>query len=138
MFHKNYQEKMLRHRLLIFIITTIIFIAAFVINIVMNTPLYNVNLNVVPIIQNSAGWGSYSFLAFMNVISNLFNPIVCAAYIILFWLISYRKLEILVFLVWFIFLSWILSILKMIFQYFFYLFSQARPYWIEGSGVQML
>lgn len=92
MFSKSHQEQILRHRLLIFIITTAVFISAFVLNIVMNQPLYNLNLNVVPDLQNNSSLGSYTFLSFMNVISNLFNPIVCAAYIILFWLISYRKL----------------------------------------------
>jgi len=57
----------------------------------------------------------------MNIISNLFNPIVCAGYILIFFLISYRKLEILVFLVWFIFLSYFLSVLKLIFQYLFFI-----------------
>lgn len=80
-----------------------------------------------------------SFLTIlMNVVSNVFNPVLCAGYIILFFLISYRKLEILVFLIWFIFLSFVLSMLKSLIQYYYFLFRQARPYWIAASGVQML
>jgi hypothetical protein len=116
MIPKNYQEKILRHRLLIFILTTIFFLCGFVLNIVMNQPLYNTNLNIVPKIQTSEGWGSQAFIVFMNVVSNVFNPVVCAGYIVIFFIVSYRKLEILVFLIWFVFLSWILSLMKMIFQ----------------------
>ena len=92
MLPKTYQQKILRHRLLIFIITTIFFLCGFVLNIVMNEPLYNTNLNVVPKIQTSEGWGSHGFLVFMNVVSNVFNPIICAGYIVIFFIVSYRKL----------------------------------------------
>lgn len=97
--------------------SSILFITGFVINITSDTALYNVDLNVVPGMQNSSSWGSSGFIAFMNVISNIFNPVICAGYIALFWLISSRKLEIMVFLVWFIFLSWVLTILKSLIQY---------------------
>jgi len=53
MIPKNYQKKIFKRRLLIFILTTIIFLVGFVLNIIMNQPLYNLNLNVVPKIQNS-------------------------------------------------------------------------------------
>ena len=55
---------------------------------------------------------SSSFMSFMNVVSILFDPPVCAAYLALFWLLSSRRLEIMVFLLWFIFMSWVLSVLK--------------------------
>ena len=48
----------------------------------------------------------------MNLVSVLLDPPVLAAYLALIWLFSYRRLEIMVFLVWFIFMSWVLSILK--------------------------
>ena len=99
---KNYQSKILRHRLLIFVITTIFFICAFVINIVMNEPLYNTNLNVVPKLQNDSVLGTHAFLVFMNLVSNVFIPVVCAGYIIIFFIVSYRKLESLVFLTIFV------------------------------------
>ena len=92
MISKNHQLKMLRHRLLIFILTTIFFISAFVLNIVMNEPLYNTNLNVVPKIQSSDTWGAHGFIVFMNIVSNVFNPVVCAGYIVIFFIVSYRKL----------------------------------------------
>jgi hypothetical protein len=97
--------------------STIIFIIGFVINITSDTSLYNVDLNVVPDMQNNSSLGSTAFINFMNVISNFFNPVICAGYVTLFWLISSRKLEIMVFLTWFIFLSWLLSVLKMSIQY---------------------
>jgi hypothetical protein len=53
----------------------------------------------------------------MNIISNIFNPVICVGYIAIFWLISSRKLEIMVFLVWFILLSWLLTIMKVAIQY---------------------
>ena len=53
MIPKNYQKKILNHRLLIFFFTTVLFLGAFVLNIIMNEPLYNLNLNVVPKIQTS-------------------------------------------------------------------------------------
>ena len=71
------------------------------------------------------------FIVLMNIVSNLFNPIACAGYILGFYVISHRKMELLVFLLWFIIMSVGLSFLKA-------LFHQARPYWIEGSGVKML
>ena len=79
-------------------------------NITSNESLYNYNLKVVPEMQDSIG--SDGFIIFMNLVSNIFNPVICAGYIIIFYLLSYRKLEILVFLIWFIGLSFVLSILK--------------------------
>ena len=87
-------------------------------NIAYREQLFNVNLNVVPHWQNeNAFLGSGAFIWIMNLVSNIFNPVVCAGYILLFLLISHRKMEILVFLIWFIFLSFILSILKTTIQY---------------------
>ena len=92
MIPKNYQLKVLRHRLLIFVLTTVFFICAFVLNILMNEPLYNTNLNVVPKLQTDNVLGSHAFLVFMNIVSNVFNPVVCAGYIVIFFIVSYRKL----------------------------------------------
>jgi hypothetical protein len=92
MFPKNYAKKSLKARIILFSITTLLFIVGFVVNIISNQALYNFNLNEVPIWQNNAVIGSHGFIVFMNVISNIFNPVVCAGYILLFFLISYRKL----------------------------------------------
>lgn len=113
------------------LISTVFFLIAFILNISSNQALFNYNLKVVPDLQNHPFFGSEPFIVFMNLCSNLFNPIICAGYILVFYVISHRKLEILVFLVWFIFLSVALSFAKE-------LIHQARPYWMEGSGVQML
>ncbi len=104
-------------RLLLALLTSLFFIIGFILNITSDTALYNLDLNVVPDMQNNNVLGSKGFINFMNVISNIFNPVICAGYIALFWLISSRKLEIMVFLVWFIFLSWVLAMLKMAIQY---------------------
>ena len=111
------RKKDLVPRIIIFSIATVLFLTGFVLNITSNQPLYNYNLEVVPQLQSNPSLGSQAFLTFMNLISNVFNPILCAGYIIIFFLISYRKLEILVFLIWFIFLSFALSLLKMAIQY---------------------
>jgi hypothetical protein len=97
--------------------SSIFFLAGFIINITSDTSLYNVDLNVVPGMQENSALGSHAFLTFMNIISNIFNPVICAGYVAIFWLISSRKLEIMVFLIWFIFLSWVLTILKLAIQY---------------------
>jgi len=97
------------------IIITIVFIPAFVLNITSNTSIYNKNLNIVSEWQANTFMSNSNFIDFINIVTNLFNPIICAAYIGLFWIISSRKLEIMVFLVWFIFISFITALLKMSF-----------------------
>ena len=67
----------------------------------------------------------------MNIVSNLFNPILCAGYVMAFYLLSHRRFEILVFLIWFIFLSVFLTFMKSLIQ-------QARPYWMDIADVKML
>lgn len=91
---------------------TLLFLAAMSLNITTNTPLFNLHLNAIPHWQDALD--NKGFIFFMNVMSNLFNPVVCAAYIGLIWIVSHRKLEIMVFLVWFIFVSWVLTLLKMV------------------------
>lgn len=95
-----------------FITALLFFVVAFTLNISSNSSLYNEDLNIVPTWQDNSVIGSTGFMDFMNVVSLLLDPPVCAAYVALFWLISSRKLEIMVFLIWFIFLSWVLSVLK--------------------------
>lgn len=53
---------------------------------------------------------------------------ICAAYIFIIYLITYRKLEIIAFLIWFFILSWLLGIMKMGIQ-------QARPFWVPGNDI---
>ena len=92
MFPSNIQEKAFKKRLSIFLGTTALFIGGFVVNVVINKAAYNANLNFIPNIQNSSFWGNGFFVDCMNIISNIFNPIICAGYILVFLLISYRKL----------------------------------------------
>ena len=72
--------------------SSLLFLAGFIINITSDTALYNYDLNVVPWMQDNASLGSSAFLTFMNIISNIFNPVICAGYVAIFWLISSRKL----------------------------------------------
>lgn len=55
-------------------------------------------------------------MVFMNLVSVLFDPPVCAGYLAALWLFSARRLEIMVFLLWFIFMSWVLSVMKCLIQ----------------------
>jgi len=41
--------------------------------------------------QNNGVLGSSSFIFIMNIVSNLFNPIVCAGYVMAFYLLSHRR-----------------------------------------------
>ena len=106
-------DKKIKIRIILASVTTATFVIAFVLNITSDQALYNADLNVVPSWQNDK---SKAFIIFINIISNIFNPVICAGYVALFWLISSKKMQILVFLVWFIFVSWLLTILKLIIQ----------------------
>lgn len=81
-------------------------------------------------LQASRVMGSRGFMVFMNVVSLVFDPNICAAYIFLIYLVSYRKLEIVAFLLWFFGLAWLLGMLKMAIH-------QARPFWVPGTRVAM-
>lgn len=103
-------------RLILALSSSLFFLIGFILNITSDTALYNVDLNVVPSMQTNPSLSSSAFIVFMNIISNIFNPVICVGYVALFWLISSRKLEIMVFLIWFILLSWLLTILKVTIQ----------------------
>jgi hypothetical protein len=104
------------HRLALLSLASALFIAGLVLNITSYQALFQVTLDVVPQMQKDIG--SDALTIFMNIVSNLFNPVVCAGYIIIIYVVTCRKLEILVFLIWFVFLSFILSLLKQVLQYF--------------------
>lgn len=101
-------------RVVLLTVATSLFIAGLVLNITSYQALFQVTLDVVPQLQNDIG--SEGLTIFMNIISNLFNPVVCAGYIIIVYVVTCRKLEILVFLIWFILLSFVLSMLKQVLQ----------------------
>ena len=125
---RNHRKQTLCLRTIILCITGAVFVVSFVLNVVLSLPLYYYNLNVVPTWQNTAVMGTQAFNTFMNIVSLVLDPSICAAYIFIIYLISYRKLEIITFLLWFFFLSWLLGIMKIAIH-------QARPYMIEGAGV---
>lgn len=72
------------------IIAGLLFVGGFVVNLTSDLPLYNADLNVVGGWQQSLD--SAGFMDFMNVVSNIFNPVICAGYVALFWIVSSRKL----------------------------------------------
>lgn len=76
---------------MIFIPATIFFLIGFVLNITSNQAMFNTNLNVVPHLQAEYTKSS-GLTVFMNIVSNVFNPVLCAGYILVFFLVSYRKL----------------------------------------------
>lgn len=129
MLTRNYLKQTLNKRIIIFLVTTVIFIISFVLNIRYSLSAYNLSLKFVPIWQTNSVMGSNGFNIFMNLVSTIFNPMVCAAFVFILYFITYRKLEVIAFLIWFFFLSWLLGILKMAIH-------QARPYWVEAD-VQM-
>jgi hypothetical protein len=106
-----------RLKLVSFLVSLVFFAIGFVFNLVADTPLYNENLNIVPQWQAASGIDSEVFMAFMNLVSLLIDPPVCAGYLALIWLFTARRLEVMVFLLWFIFMSWLLSIFKMAIAY---------------------
>lgn len=80
-----------RAKLPILVLTTLTAIAAFIVNTWYNWEMYKYNLNVVPGLQDNVVFGSQAWLVFMNIVSNLFNPIVCAGYVMGFYLLSHRR-----------------------------------------------
>lgn len=101
-------------RLALLAVTSAFFIAALVLNITSYEALFQVSVDIMPGFQSDVG--SDGLTVFMNIVSNLFNPTVCAGYVILIYIVTCRKMEILVFLVWFTFLSFVLSLLKQVLQ----------------------
>ena len=112
-------------------VTSLFLIGGIVVNIILKDAPFNYNLKIVSQMQRNAFLSSTPFIVLMNIVSNLFNPIACAGYVLAFYVVSHRKMEILVFLLWFIILSVGLSFMKA-------LIHQARPYWMGGSHVDML
>lgn len=78
-------------KLLLLSISSLAMLGAFIVNTWYNWEMYKYNLNVVPGMQGNVVLGSSGFLVFMNIVSNLFNPIVCAGYIMAFYLLSHRR-----------------------------------------------
>ena len=127
---RNHRKQTLGLRAGILAITGVIFIVSFVMNVIFSLPLYYYNLQIVPIWQNNPVMSTHGFMVFMNIVSLLFDPMICAGYIFIIYLISYRKLEIVAFLLWFFVLGWFLGIMKMSIH-------QPRPYMIPGTHVKM-
>lgn len=127
---RSHRKKTFILRLAVLIVTSILFIVSFGLNVAISLPLYYYNLDVVPVLQANSVMGTSAFMTFMNLVSLIFDPMVCAGYIFIIYLISYRKLEILAFLLWFFFLSWFLGIMKMAIH-------QPRPFWVPGNKIQM-
>lgn len=79
-------------KLTLMLLALVFFIVGFVLNITSDSSLYNQDLILVPDWQTNTAMSSPHFMSFMNVISILFDPPICAAYLAIFWLISSRRL----------------------------------------------
>lgn len=88
----DYNMTVSRAQLIAFLVAAALFLAGFVINLTSDQSLYNADLNLVPEWQSSTFLGSSGFIVFMNIVSMVFDPPVCAAYLLLFWLLSSRRL----------------------------------------------
>jgi hypothetical protein len=74
------------------IVATFTFVIAFVLNIICKSALFNLNLEIVPLMQQNSYLGSKGFIYFMNIVSTILDPTYFSAYILIFYLISYRKM----------------------------------------------
>lgn len=89
----KYYRRDIVPKIVITAVSTVFFIVGFIINITSNQAPFNLTLNVVPTWQTqNPVINSQSFIIFMNVVSNLFDPQICAGYILIFYLLSHRKL----------------------------------------------
>lgn len=79
-----------QQRLIIMISAFIPFVIGFVFSFVYYPAVFNKSTQITIDLQQSIT--SHSFQTFMNVISNLFNPVVCAGYILILYLLTARKL----------------------------------------------
>jgi capsular polysaccharide biosynthesis protein len=79
-----------QQRLLILLSALGLFIIGFVFSFVYYPPVFDLSIRV--IINMQASITNKGFIVFMNIISNLFNPVVCAGYILILYLLTARKL----------------------------------------------
>ena len=90
------------------------FVVGFVFSFVYYPPVFSKSTEITISLQTNITSKVFQFL--MNIVSNLFNPVVCAGYILILYLLTARKLEVVAFLIWFLFLSWMISLLKQVYQ----------------------
>lgn len=102
-------------KLLILLVASLFAVTGFCISFLYYESVYALNQRIVHSLQHT--FTSTAFKTFMNIVSNIFNPTVCAGYILILYVMTARKLEVIAFLLWFLFLSWTISILKQLFQY---------------------
>ena len=84
--------KVHRTKLALILLVVAAFIATIVLNITSDEAMYNVTLNEVSEWQQTSLMRSDGWKIFMNLVSMLFDPPICAAYLAIFWLISSRRL----------------------------------------------
>ena len=73
-------------------ITIFFLVGGLIVNVWLREAPFNYNLLIVPKMQANSFLSSGPFIILMNIVSNLFNPIACAGYVLLFYLISHRKM----------------------------------------------
>ena len=79
-------------RFIILITTSIALLGGLAVNIWARDAPFNYNQQIVPKMQANSFLSSDFFIILMNIVSNLFNPIACAGYILAFYVISHRKM----------------------------------------------
>lgn len=119
------------NKLKLILITTLAFVPAFIVNVWFSWETFKFNLNVVPKLQSTAFFSSEIVILIMNLSSNIFTPTLCAFYLLSLYLLSHRRFEVLVFLLWFILISSVVSILKTV-------VGQPRPFMQTGNSMKML
>ncbi|EAS03698.1 PAP2 superfamily protein (macronuclear) [Tetrahymena thermophila SB210] len=98
-----------------------------ILNILFQNTIFNTSLDVQQSIQKNMDVEFLKFL--MNIISNFVNPTIVIGLLILIFAFSRKKFEILNFLLYFAFVSYICSIMKT-------LFASPRPYWVGNKVSQ--
>lgn len=79
-------------KFVILVITTLALLGGLAANIWAKEAPFNYNLKIVPEMQNNSFLSSSPFIIVMNIVSNLFNPILCAGYILALYVLSHRKM----------------------------------------------
>ncbi len=78
---------------------------------VLDQPLFNASEQAIFWLQSG---DSQLLVVAMNLASNLLNPVLCAGYLILLFLVTTRKDEVLRFLTFFCGLSYLLCVMKLV------------------------
>ncbi|KAL4494585.1 hypothetical protein ABPG72_004487 [Tetrahymena utriculariae] len=105
-------------------LSILLIVLSTILNILFQNTIFNTSLDVQQSIQKNMKSEFLKF--FMNIISNFVNPTIVVGLLILIFAFSRKKFEILNFLLYFAFVSYVCSIMKT-------LFASPRPYWVGNK-----